>query len=157
MGKSGSREANPNWRGGRSLASSGYVLVRVGLGHHLADVRGYAYEHRLVAEAKLGRRLRPGEQVHHVDGNKRNNTPDNIEVVESIAHHRYLHRVKASAKRRPDEDNPVVSCACGCGAPIRKYDRSNRPRMYVSGHNLAICKHGMASLAPSQILSAKGR
>src|SRR4051812_41815968 len=48
------REDNPNWRGGRSIASNGYIIVRVGVGHHLADVRGYAYEHRLVAEQKLG-------------------------------------------------------------------------------------------------------
>lgn len=43
------------WKGGRSIASNGYVLVRVGKKHHLADVRGYAYEHRIVAEQKLGR------------------------------------------------------------------------------------------------------
>lgn len=61
---------NSNWRGGRSLASNGYILLRVGVGHLLADVRGYAYEHRVVAEAKLGRRLRKGEHVHHVDGDK---------------------------------------------------------------------------------------
>lgn len=48
---------NANWRGGRSIASNGYVLIRVGTGHHLADVRGYAYEHRVVAENSLGRRL----------------------------------------------------------------------------------------------------
>lgn len=65
MSKAGAqaRALNPNWKGGRSIASNGYVLIKVGTGHHLADVRGYAYEHRLVAERKLGRRLlrMPGE------------------------------------------------------------------------------------------------
>lgn len=61
---------NGIWKGGRSVASNGYVLVRVGVEHHLADVRGYAYEHRLVAEEKIGRRLRDDEHVHHVDGDK---------------------------------------------------------------------------------------
>ena len=62
--------AHNRWKGGRSIASNGYVLVRVGKRHHLADVRGYAYEHRLVAEEKLGRRLTPGEIPHHINGIK---------------------------------------------------------------------------------------
>lgn len=36
------REDHPNWHGGRCLSTSGYVLINVGKGHHLADVRGYA-------------------------------------------------------------------------------------------------------------------
>lgn len=43
---------NHMWRGGRSVASNGYMLVRVGVDHPLADVRGYAYEHRI--GARLG-------------------------------------------------------------------------------------------------------
>lgn len=49
---------NPMWKGGRSVASNGYVLIRVGVEHHLADVRGYAYEHRVVAEQKIKRALK---------------------------------------------------------------------------------------------------
>lgn len=82
---------NGQWKGGRSVASNGYVLIRVGVGHHLADVRGYAYEHRLVAELMLDRRLRPGEAVHHKDENKRNNDPSNLQVMSSNAEHMKLH------------------------------------------------------------------
>jgi hypothetical protein len=39
MGKVYPGARNPNWKGGRLVASNGYVLVRVGVGHHLADVR----------------------------------------------------------------------------------------------------------------------
>src|SRR5205809_93254 len=35
----------------------GYILLFVGKDHHLADVRGYAYEHRIVAEQAIGRQL----------------------------------------------------------------------------------------------------
>ena len=38
---------NNNWRGGRTLSSNGYMLIRFP-GHPCADVRGYVYEHRLV-------------------------------------------------------------------------------------------------------------
>jgi hypothetical protein len=44
---------NGFWKGGKSIASNGYMLIRVGVNHHLSDVRGYAYEHRLVAEQKI--------------------------------------------------------------------------------------------------------
>ncbi|HEY1956727.1 MAG TPA: HNH endonuclease [Polyangiaceae bacterium] len=135
-GQSGPK--NSQWRGGRSVASNGYVLVRVGKDHRLADVRGYAYEHRLVAERKLGRRLRPGEVVHHVDGNKANNAPVNIEVCASTAEHLVRHRQRADL-RLPHEPNPIVSCACGCGVTFDKYDASCRPRRFVTGHNI---RHG---------------
>lgn len=63
-------KSNSNWRGGKTISSHGYVLVRVGIKHHLADVRGYAYEHRVIAEQKIGRKLKQGEIVHHKDKNK---------------------------------------------------------------------------------------
>lgn len=128
-------EKNGLWNGGRSVASNGYVLIRVGCDHHLADSRGYAYEHRLIAEAKIGRKLQPGEQVHHIDGNKQNNDPENLEVTSGIAEHRVHHRRRKDL-RVPGEDNPLIDCACGCGVQLPKYDTSNRPRMFVSGHNM---------------------
>jgi hypothetical protein len=129
-----SRERNPFWKGGRSIASNGYVIVKVGTGHHLADVRGYAYEHRVVAERKLGRRLLPGEIVHHIDRNKQNNADDNIEVMPSTAHHHLQHRTRTDL-RHPDEPNATVACACGCGQTFLKFDGDGRPRRFVSGHN----------------------
>lgn len=42
--------------------------------------------HRVVAERKLGRPLIPGEVVHHIDGNKRNNEPANICVISQSEH-----------------------------------------------------------------------
>lgn len=45
------------------------------------------HEHRAAAEAMLGRPLRPGEVVHHRDGDKLNNDPMNLEVLPSQAEH----------------------------------------------------------------------
>lgn len=45
------------------------------------------HEHRVAAEAMLGRPLRPGEVVHHRDGDKLNNDPMNLEVLPSQAEH----------------------------------------------------------------------
>lgn len=126
---------NGNWRGGRSVASNGYILIRVGRSHHLADVRGYAYEHRLVAEKKLGRALAAGEVVHHIDGNKQNNNPANVQVMPSMAHHMHEHG-RRPGRRAPGEQNPRVQCACGCNETFEKFDRCGRPRRFVSGHNI---------------------
>jgi len=128
-------EKNPNWKGGRTVASNGYILVKAPE-HPLADVRGYVYEHRLVAEQILGRPLRQGEVIHHLDGNKQNNSPDNLRIEHSIAHHRLRHRKKVSNRRLPGEPNPIIECACGCGGKFYKYDDNGRPRRYISGHNM---------------------
>jgi hypothetical protein len=121
---------------GRVVASNGYVLIRVGKDHHLADVRGYAYEHRLVAERMLGRPLKPGEQVHHRNEVKHDNRPENLEVVRNRAHHAVKHRSPNSGNRLPGEDNPIIACACGCGSQLEKFDRWGRPRSFKSGHNV---------------------
>lgn len=126
---------NNNWRGGKSVASNGYVLVRVGKQHHLSDVRGYAYEHRLVAEQKLGRRLQKGEVPHHINGNRQDNRPENIQVMQSIAHHLNQHRKSGSNRRLADESNPMRQCECGCGEWITRYDETGRLRSFVTGHN----------------------
>ena len=44
------------------------------------------HEHRVVAEQMLGRALMPGEIVHHIDGNKHNNHPSNLQVMTQDHH-----------------------------------------------------------------------
>jgi hypothetical protein len=49
------------------------------------------HTHRVVAEKITGRPLAKGEVVHHKDGNKLNNDPDNIEILPSQAVHASIH------------------------------------------------------------------
>lgn len=127
--------ANPMWKGGRTVDPRGYVLVRVGTDHPLADVRGYAYEHRLKAW-KAGKLKLDGirRHVHHEDEKRGNNALDNLEPLTPWAH-RAKHRKKDRGLRNPGEPNPLIVCACGCTKRFRKFDRCGRPRIYVSGHN----------------------
>ena len=49
------------------------------------------HTHRVVSEQKLGRKLRPNEVVHHIDGNRRNNNPENLMVFSTNADHMRYH------------------------------------------------------------------
>ena len=123
---------NPNWQGGRSLTSGGYVRVRAS--DHPAAVDGYILEHRLVVETHLGRVLRPDEQVHHRNGVKTDNRPENLEVV-SAGLHRVRHRKHEYGRRIPGEPNPMVGCECGCGKQFLRFDPSGAPRRFVHNHH----------------------
>ena len=54
--------------------------------HPAANKRGRVYLHRWIAEQKLGRFLRPGEVVHHMDKNPENNDPANLLVIPRPLH-----------------------------------------------------------------------
>lgn len=66
--------------GYREVTSNGYIRVYGYKNHPKADASGRVPEHTLVMEEKLGRYLYPGENVHHKNGVKTDNTPDNLEL-----------------------------------------------------------------------------
>jgi hypothetical protein len=91
-----SLEKHPAWKGGTTCDRSGYILQRVySLGEHgylirantRNDRNGYAPVHRIVMHDKLGRALEENEVVDHIDGNVKNNHPDNLRLFQSNAEH----------------------------------------------------------------------
>jgi len=95
-----------SWKGGRRVNSAGYVEVFLP-GHHRARGNGYVFEHILVAEKTLGRKLTDDEEVHHKDGNKKNNSPDNLQVL-TKSQHTILHN-----KSKPRHGKYLVCPVCG--------------------------------------------
>lgn len=66
-----------NWKGGRSLDPSGYV-------------KSYGrWEHRIVMENHLGRKLSSSEHVHHINGNKSDNRIENLLLEKNHDHNRH--------------------------------------------------------------------
>lgn len=119
----------------RRIGSNGYVQIWAP-NEPGSMAFGYAYEHRIVAEQKLGRPLTSCEHIHHVNHNKTDNRPENLEITNS-RDHQVKHRGPNCNLRLPTESNPLVLCACGCGAWFPLYDDRGRPRKYIiGGHRL---------------------
>ena len=80
-----------------------YTYVRLYMpGHPLADKLGLVLEHRLVASQSAGRWLAPTEHVHHLNGNRKDNRPENLQV-QSNSEHMALHGDRGAV--------------CSCGSP----------------------------------------
>ncbi len=54
--------------------------------HSEANSWGYVYEHRIIAEQIVGRRLAKDEIVHHKNGRRWDNRPENLEVMNKVEH-----------------------------------------------------------------------
>jgi len=70
---------NGRWKGGVVDDGHGYKLEMT---HGpKSDERGYEYQHR------KGKDIPAGGQVHHLDKQRSNNSPDNLKVESSLAEH----------------------------------------------------------------------
>ncbi|MFB2554949.1 HNH endonuclease [Herbiconiux liangxiaofengii] len=83
------------------MDADGYVRI-LAPDHPHATKAGYVREHRLVMEQTLGRHLLPTEQVHHKNGRRDDNRPDNLE----------LWKTKQPYGIRAD-DYHCAGCRCG--------------------------------------------
>lgn len=70
------------WKGGRRSYPSqgGYIMLRVGPNKRI-------FEHRFFMEQKIGRKLKKGEVIHHIDGNPSNNNIKNLVLCKSAGYH----------------------------------------------------------------------
>jgi hypothetical protein len=83
-------DKNPCWRGGKTKSVLGYVWVYAP--DHPKAIHGkYVPEQVLVMEKLIGRYLTDDEVVHHINGKKNENDPENLALL-TITEHKKLHR-----------------------------------------------------------------
>jgi hypothetical protein len=91
------RDLHPAWKGGQFINDDGYVMT-LAPDHPWPRASRYILEHVRLMELAIGRRLRRGEVVHHVDHNRRNNVIANLAHM-SAADHSTLHRALDAGSR----------------------------------------------------------
>ena len=91
-----------NWKGGRIVRKNGYITV-LKPEHPNASKQGYVKEHRLVIEEKIGRYLELREHIHHINGNKHDNRPENLQLMtleEHLSHHNKGKKITEEHKQK---------------------------------------------------------
>lgn len=132
LGAAQKGQGNPAYNGGRHMLANGYFVVLMP-DHPNADSRGYVYEHRLVAETKIGRALLDGEVAHHINGIKTDNDPSNIEVCASHADHLTRHhKIVRAAPYPTGQNHPMAKLDATQVSEIRERHRNGQRQNHLA-------------------------
>lgn len=114
--------AHPKWNNGYITAKAGYLLVYIP-DHHRSDKNGYVMEHVVIAENAVRRPLKRPIVVHHVNGERSDNRPENLVICENQQYHFLLH-IRERALKACGNPDWIICNYC------QTYD--NPSSMYVS-------------------------
>lgn len=98
LGSARRQQVVPSYKGGHTVVQNGYVFECFPE-HPRANFWGFVQQHHLVAEDLIGRFLRPGEIVHHLDECRSNNSPENLEVMTQSEHRKLHARILAEKQK----------------------------------------------------------
>ena len=95
--------------------NNGYEVIYAPT-HPLARKNGFVYKHRLIYEEKLGRYLNRCEIIHHKDGNKLNNSLDNLELLTHHMHGVLHNGIKRYCSFCGKETKNKKYCSTSCSS-----------------------------------------
>lgn len=106
-----------------------YARVKV-VGHPRSDGDGHVYTHMVVAERALGHTLPRGVEIHHVDGDKKNNAQSNLVICQDRDYHQFLH-VRTRVVRAGGNPNTQRLCrGCDTLKPFDAFNRATADKSY---------------------------
>jgi hypothetical protein len=115
--------------------------------HPRADKRGYVFAHIVAYENHTGTRVPEGFAVHHINGNKTDNEPENL-IMLTVGEHSILHN---KMRKLSEETKSKISAK----AKVRLNDPSRHP-LYISLDIDAIKSDRASGLTVKQICRKYG-
>jgi HNH endonuclease len=100
--------------------------------HPIANSNGWVYLHRHLASLKIDRWLTNKEQVHHIDGNKLNNSLDNLEILskKEHAHKHFGYRKIYKCKICSKESHNAFYCSQECAHQDQERVRLSKEELF---------------------------
>lgn len=130
--KENRRENNCNWKGGKYKDKRGYVLIYKP-NHPDVQKTGYMFEHRIVMEKHLGRRLTKDERVHHINGKREDNRIENLQLFNNESEHTKQYHLDSLPHPPVPKRGDYLNCDY-CGEKIyrTKGQQKNKIHFYCS-------------------------
>lgn len=115
----------------KKFVSAGKYAYAVVPEHPKSDKHGYVLAHRVIMENEIGRILTDDEQVHHIDGNGKNNSLENLQIIR-----KGIHQSMHAKQRYPNGRKKIVLMCDWCGIEFERWANQSKE---IKKYNHTFC------------------